>query len=92
MKHYLSHQLRYLSDRDLATQIITGTYDIPSDLDEPTRLILEEIGKMGVKVGHEDGREIIITLADFTWFWKRVHEFTSSGGPIHYSHYKAADR
>ena len=47
---------------------------------------------MGVKVGHEDGREIIFTPADFTRFWKRVREFTSSGGPIHYSHYKAAAR
>ena len=28
MKHYLGHKLRYLSDQDPATQIITGTYDI----------------------------------------------------------------
>ena len=51
--------MRYLSDKTLARKIITGTYDITSDLDESTAMILEEIGKMGVKIAKgEDTIEI----------------------------------
>ncbi len=44
MKSLLGKRLRYLSDESLAKSIITGTYEIPSDLDPATKLILEEIG------------------------------------------------
>ncbi len=38
-----------------------------------------------------EGNEIIITSAEFTLFWKRVGEFTSSSSSrVHYGHYKAA--
>jgi hypothetical protein len=43
MKTLLGERLRYLSDKSLARSIILGTYDIPSDLDPATKLILEEI-------------------------------------------------
>ncbi len=71
--------------------IITGTHEIPTDLDPSTRLILEEIGRLGVKLINEEGAEIIITPEDFMCFWTRVGEFTSSlMSGVHYGHYKAA--
>jgi hypothetical protein len=60
-------------------------------MDPATKLILEEIGKLGVKLVNKEGTEIIIKPEDFQHFWKKVGEFTSllmSG--IHYCHYKAA--
>ncbi len=60
-------------------------------MDPATKLILEEIGNLGVKLLNEEGTETIITPEDFKHFWKRVGEFTSSSmSGIHYGHYKAA--
>ena len=60
-------------------------------MDPATKLILEEIGNLGIKLINEEGTEIVITPEDFTQFWKRVGEFTSSSmSGIHYGHYKAA--
>ncbi len=59
-------------------------------MDPATKLILEEIGNLSVKLLNEEGTEIIITPEDFNHFWKRVGEFTSSSmSGIHYGHYKA---
>jgi hypothetical protein len=44
MKTLLGERLRYLSDETLARLIIMGTYNILSDMDPATKLILEEIG------------------------------------------------
>jgi hypothetical protein len=91
MKSLLGNQLRYLSDETLARTIITGTYDIPSDLDPATKLILEEIGKLGIKIINGEGGEIIISPEDFKHFWRKVNKFTSSSmSGVHYGHYKAA--
>jgi hypothetical protein len=91
MSNLLGEKLRYLSDEDIARQIITGTYVIPVDLDPATKMILEEIGRMGVKIVNEEGAEIVITPEDFKQFWRRVNEFTSSSmSGVHYGHYKAA--
>ncbi len=43
MSTLLGEQLRYLKDKELARLIITGTYDIPANLDSATTLILKEI-------------------------------------------------
>ncbi len=50
MTTLLGKQLRYLSDKTLARAIITKTYNIASDMDPATKLILEEIGNLGVKL------------------------------------------
>ena len=91
MRTLLGERLRYLSDEEIARQIITGTYEIPDDLDPATSLILKEIGRMGVKLVNGEGEELEISPEDFIKFWKRVKEFTSSSmSGIHYGHYKAA--
>jgi hypothetical protein len=78
MNSLLGEKLRYLSDESLAKAIITGAYEIPTDLDPATAMILKEIGKLGMKIVNGDSNEIIITLEDFKQFWKKVNEFTSS--------------
>jgi hypothetical protein len=63
----------------------------PTDMDPATKLILEEIGKVGVKIVNGDKNKSIITPEDFKRFWRKVREFTSSsmsGFPS--GHYKAA--
>jgi hypothetical protein len=50
MTTLLGEQLRYLSNKALARSIIMGTYNILMDMDPATRLILGEIGKLGVKL------------------------------------------
>jgi hypothetical protein len=68
-----------------------GTYEIPSDMDPATTMILEQIGRLGVKLVNKEGTEIIITPEDFKIFWKKLGEFTSSSmSGVHYGHYKAA--
>jgi hypothetical protein len=49
MSTLLGYKLRYLGDEDLARSIITGSYEIPSNLDPATTLILKEIGKNGLR-------------------------------------------
>ncbi len=87
----LGKKLRYLSDESMAKAIITGTYNIPTKLDPTTAMILQEMGKLGMKIVNGNNNNIIITPEDFTRFWKKVNKFTlSSMSGIHYRHYKAA--
>jgi hypothetical protein len=91
MKTLLGERLQYLSDETLARSIIMGTYNIPSDIDPATKLILEEIGKLGIKIVNGEGNEIIIMPDNFKHFWQKVNKFTSSSmSGVHYGHYKAA--
>ena len=91
MTSLLGEQLQYLSDESLAKSIIMGTYEIPSDLDPATKLILEEIGSLCMKIFNSKGSKIVITPEDFKRFWWKVNEFTSlSMSGVHYGHYKAA--
>ena len=67
-----------------------GTYEIPPDMDLATKLILEETGRLGMKLINEEGTEILITPEDFKHFWKRVGELMPlSMSRVHYGHYKA---
>jgi hypothetical protein len=87
----LGNWLRYLGDEELARSIITGTFDIPADLEPATTLILKEIGNLGLKVMNGEGKESIIILEEFTHFWKKVGDFTSlSSSGVHYGHFIAA--
>jgi hypothetical protein len=91
MKSPLGERLRYLSDKALARSIIIGTYDITLDMDHATRLVLEEIGKLGMKLGNGNGNKVFFMSEDFHCLCDKVNEFTSSSmSEIHYGHYKAA--
>ncbi len=91
MTTLLGERLRYLSVKALARSILMGTYKIPYDMDPTTRLILEEIGRLGIKLVNGEGNEIIITPEDFKHFWRKVNEFTSSSmSGVYYGYYKAA--
>ncbi len=93
MNTLLGEKLRYLSDESLAKAIITGMYDIPTNLDPTTAIILKEIDTLGMKIVNGDANKIIIMLEDFRCFWKKVNEFTSlSISGMHYGHYKAANQ
>jgi hypothetical protein len=65
MTTLLSKRLHYLSNKALAQAIITKTYNIPSDMDPATKLILEKIGNLGVKLINEEGTGIVIPPEDF---------------------------
>ncbi len=71
MSTLLGDKLRYLGDEDLARSIITGSYEIPSDLDPATTLVLKEIGKMSCAIINGDCTEIVITLAELPSSGKR---------------------
>jgi hypothetical protein len=91
MNLLLGEKLQYLLDESLAKAIITGTYDIPANLEPATAMILKEIGRLGMKIVNGDNNKIIITPEDFKRFWKKVNKFTlSSMSGVHYGHYKAA--
>jgi hypothetical protein len=90
MNTLLGEKLRYLSDESLAKAIITGTYNIPTNLDPATAMILKEIGTLGMKIVNGNANKIIIKPEDFRCFWKKVNKFTlltMSG--VHYRHCKA---
>ena len=85
MKHFLAGKLRYLEDEEIAKAIVDGTYDIPPELDEATKYILQEIGNMGREIRKGEGHEITFTTDDFQTFWGKVSEWaTSSLSTIHY--------
>ena len=66
------------------------TFIIPSNLDDATALVLEEIGCISMQVRHSE-TIVMISADDLCYFWKRLKEETSfSYSGIHYSHYKAA--
>jgi hypothetical protein len=91
MNTLLGDQLRYLLDKALAQLIIKGTFVIPPHMDPSTKLILEEIRKLGVKLINEEGTEIIIMPKDLKLSWTKVGGITSSSmSGVHYGHYEAS--
>ena len=75
----LGYDLQYLQNHELAYSILMGTYDIPTYLDRATQLILCEIGKLGKSVLTGSSLiDITISGDDYTKYWQRVNDRTSS--------------
>ena len=88
----LGQEVGYLTDARIALDIITGTYQIPDDMDTGTALILTEIGKVG-KAVRELGptKELIVTGKDYKTYWSRLNENTSlSFSGFHLGHHMSA--
>jgi len=68
MNLLLGERLRYLLDESLAKAIITGTYNIPTNLDPTAAMILQEIGKLEMKIVNSNKNKTIITPEDFKCF------------------------
>jgi hypothetical protein len=68
MNLLLGEKLWYLLDESLAKAIITGTYNIPTDLEPTTAMILKEIGRLGMKIVNGDNNKIIIMPENFKGF------------------------
>ena len=66
-KTTLIDQLGHLANTDIAKQIVEGSFDIPDEVDDSIALILEEIGKIGVKMTNGDAM-ITITPEEFQYF------------------------
>ena len=47
---------------------MTKPYNIASDMDPAMKLILEEIGKLGIKIVNGEGNKIVITPKEFQSF------------------------
>lgn len=88
----LGQELHYLNNIDIAYAILTGTFDVPHYLDDATKLMLTEIGNLGRKVlDLNDTYTIILTGDDYTTYWNKLNENTSSSpSGIHIAHYKAS--
>ena len=90
MKHVLANKLRYLANEELAKSIVEGTYKIPTNLDEATRYILQEIGN-GYENQKQRGRGYHHFPRRYQEVLKRMNELTASSlSSIHYNHYKAS--
>ena len=83
-------QLGYLANLEIAQQIIGEYFKIPTEMDDATALILDEIERIGTQV--KLGKTTSTISADkFYYCWKQVKEGTSSSySRIHYGHYKSA--
>jgi hypothetical protein len=88
----LGHDLEYLANAETAYSIIQGTFPIPADLDEATRMILHEIGVIGQRILEGDfSPSLHITAEDYKKYHKYIRESTSSSpSGLHLGHGKAA--
>ena len=89
----LARKLGYLSDTEVAAQILDGTYDIPDEVDDATVVLLEEIARLGLQLVNGKGEKFVVTPEDFQRYWQGVRERTSSSiSKVHFGHYIAATK
>ena len=82
--------LGFSADTETAVEILEGRFNPSDDMDEPTQLLFEEMGRIWKKM--ESGEvDIVITADYFQHYWRRAKEKTlSSYSKLHFGHYKAA--
>lgn len=88
----LGHQLHYHTDPNIALQIISGSYNIPTEVDSATAALLVAIGELGKRVlAGERLADLWITGPDCQRYWTRLNENTSSSpSGLHLGHWMSA--
>jgi hypothetical protein len=86
----LRTHLRFLSDTDFASHLLSGEVHIPWDVDNVTATIIEEIIRLFGQLSK--GHSVVDLTADqFQYYWRRFKEKTSSSiSGLHAGHYKSA--
>ena len=69
--------------------VYTGRYQVPSSVDEYTRSYIE-ICKRDQHTFEEGDAKLERSFQEFSQGWKKMKEKTSSHGPLHFGHFKAA--
>lgn len=90
----LRQSVGYLADTEFAKDLLEGRAEIPDDVDEKTSLILQELQRLCQLVrGAERDSAFEVTGENYSWFWSRVRERTSSSySGAHFGHGKAASK
>jgi hypothetical protein len=85
----LFDDIGYLGDTTATRAILEGTYEFPPEMDQHTRLLLEEAHRVFSLKSTEEISNFVST-EDFQYFWSHSDEFIqSSYSNIHFGHYKA---
>ena len=66
----LAKKLGFLSDTEIAAQLLDGTFEIPDEVDDATEVLLNEIARLGIQLVNGKGDKFIVTPEDFRWYWK----------------------
>ena len=88
----LGEELGYFNNPDVAAQVLDGSYPIPDDMDHPTVLMLEEMGRIG-RILQQQGHTVVteVSTDDYQHYFGRINENTSSSpSGLHLGHDKAA--
>ena len=88
----LGEELCYFQNPQIAEQILNGTYPIPDDMDNPTALMITEMGRIGGILRHGEHSIITdVTQQEYQHYFGRINENTSSSpSGLHLGHDKAA--
>ena len=86
----LFNDFGYLGDTVATKQLLEGTYQFPPDMDDHTKLLLEEAHLIYQRMSDDEIRSFI-ACEDFQYFWQQANErIQSSESGCHFGHYKAA--
>lgn len=81
----------FLADTEFAYRLVSGLEPIPDDVDEFTKIVIEEMQRLWSAEGHEHFLAFEIKVEDYLHFWRRINERTSSSiSTLHFGIQKAA--
>jgi len=87
----LATSVGFLGNTEFAMELMKGNEPIPPDIDEHTKIVIEEMQRLWASESHERFRAFSISKEDYRHFWRRVNESTSSSiSGLHFGIYKAA--